>query len=87
MNHNHSIGTPAEDKLRTVESANRDAITAPFSSERGVDILFARVTLGFLHSNETQAELSISFHLRYNTVANVSSDQSRQQMSWQGPTA
>ena len=70
MNHNISTGTPAEDKLRTEQRANCDAITAPFISERGVDILFAGVTRDFLHSKDTKTELSISFHLMYNTVGN-----------------
>ena len=62
-NHNLSRATPAEERLRTGETVNLEAITASFNSERGVEIHFDGVTLGFPHSKETLTVPSDSFHL------------------------
>ena len=62
-NHNLSRATPAAERLRTDERANLEAITAPFNSDRGVDILFDGVTHGLPHSKDTLTVPSDIFHL------------------------
>ena len=74
-------------RLPTEERANLEASTAPFNSERGVEILFDGVTRGLAQSRDTSNESSSSFHLIYIAAAKASSEPSKKQINWQGPIA
>jgi hypothetical protein len=62
MNQIRFIGILAFVRLVTEESASPEARTAPFISERGVEILLDGVTRGFAQNKET-------FKLNHQTIS------------------
>ena len=62
-------------------------MTAPLSSERGVEMRLRGVTLGLAQSRDTETDPSDNSHLIQITVAKASLDPSKKHTTWLEPTS